>query len=116
MLDPLEARRGAVRIRHHDDIESHRRPRKVRTLLQERCGGAGDALLFAPVDARRRAAEGRARAGAHLGNHQQVRAPRDDVELAEPAQVVAFQDFEALGAQEFAPPAPRRVVRFAVAR
>jgi len=85
-------------------------------LLQELVGGACNAPLFAPVDARRRAAEGRARAGAHLGNHQQVRAPRDDVELAEPAQVVAFQDFEALGAQEFAPPAPRRVVRFAVAR
>ena len=74
---------------------------RVRTLLQKLVGGACDALLFAPVDARRRAAIGGARAGARRGDHQQARAPRDEVELAEPAQVVAPQDLEALRAQEF---------------
>jgi hypothetical protein len=58
VLNPLHAGRGAVRIPHHDDVESHRQPREVCTLLQELLGGAGDALLFAPVDARRRAAIG----------------------------------------------------------
>ena len=57
MLNPLQAGRGAVRIPYHDDVESHRQPREVRTLLQELVGGACNAQLFAPVDARRRAAE-----------------------------------------------------------
>src|SRR5204863_531824 len=34
MLDPLDARRGAVRIPHHDDVEAHRQLRQLRTLLQ----------------------------------------------------------------------------------
>src|SRR5438094_327099 len=101
MLDPLDARRGAVRVPHHDDVEAHRQLRQLRTLLQERSRGACDALLFAPVDARRRAAVGAARTGAHLGDHQHAGAARDEVELAEPAQVVALQDLEAARAQEF---------------
>src|SRR5437764_10451279 len=101
VLNPLDARRGAVRIPHHDDVESHRQLRQLRTLLQELARGAGDAPLFAPVDARRRAAIRGARAGAHLGDHQHARAARDEIELAEPAQVVALQDLEAARAQEF---------------
>ena len=101
MLNPLDAGRLAVRIAHHDDVEPHRQLREIRTLLQELARGAGDAPLFAPVDARRRAAERGARAGAHLGDDQQLRAPRDEIELAEPAQVVAAQDLETVRAQEF---------------
>jgi len=40
-----------VRIAHHDDVEPHGQLREIRTLLQELARGAGDAPLFAPVDA-----------------------------------------------------------------
>src|SRR2546429_5242501 len=99
VLNPLDARRGAVRIPHYDDVESHRQLRQLRTLLQELARRAGDAPLFAPVDARRRAAIRGARAGAHLGDYQHARAARDEIELAEPAQVVALQDLKAARAR-----------------
>ena len=58
MLDPLDSRGGATRIGDHDDIETDRQACKLRSLLQERTGGARDAPLFVPIAARGRPSAG----------------------------------------------------------
>jgi len=103
-------------IGHQHDIEAHRQTRQVGALLQQRSGGARDALLLGTRDTGGGATVGVARAGAHFGNNQHPDITCDDIELAEPAPIVAQQDLAARPAEEIggqilgAPPAqlPRR--------
>src|SRR4029077_9732742 len=68
--DPLDVWLRGAEITHDEDVEPHRQPRELRALLEKLLGGARDALLFAPIDARRGAAPFPARPRTHLGNDQ----------------------------------------------
>src|SRR5580704_14564905 len=101
MSDPFDARTRSLEPAHHEHVEPDGEPREIGALLQQLQRRARDALLLAPVDARGGPAECRARARAHLGDHQHAALAGDEVELAEAPAVIALENLAALRAQEF---------------
>src|ERR1700751_4851226 len=89
VLDPLDGGRWSIRIAHDEDIEAHGQPGELAALLQQLTRGPRDAPLLAPRAPRLGPAVGVAAARAHLGNHQHIAGECHDVELTEPAAVIA---------------------------
>ena len=94
------ALRGQAAIANDQHVESHAAAGVLTVLLQEQRGGHRDTPLLRISDARGRPAVRIAGAGAHLGDDEQVSVARDDVELTDPAQIIARHDGETLRLEE----------------
>src|SRR6185312_3909862 len=87
----------AVAFQRHDVEAARRLALQAR---EEVARGRFEAQALAPIDARRGAAEARARAQAHLDEHERLALARDEIDLAHARAIVARHELQAFAHEE----------------
>src|SRR5882724_5472488 len=96
VLDPNDAVRAVGHPFHREHIESHRMAAPRCLPLQEELSGTNDFALLAPGDRGKRSTEIDLSALPHLDDGKHAAVEAHEVELADFAAQVAFEDHETL--------------------